>query len=312
MNATHISGSSAGAIVGGFLAAGMQPAEMVQLILSIKREDIWDVGIFQLGLLKGELLQAILEKNLPSNSFDLCKPLGVAAFELFGMKTKIISSGNLATAIRASCCFPGLFCPVEVDGSRCIDGGVFDRAGLMALQGVPSSSNLIVNIVCDAALAADSRIPEKFSNASLLTIVMNNIPDVSPSSMDETGPLAYESARSAMKRALASGNLQQVAYNNWILHIDGIDACETTSRCSKSSSINKNDDLNDSNNKDSIRSSSNDNNDSSSSNTKNKIYNCGSNSDRNNDGVGKKRDGSGLVNETNIGNKIISKKTKSL
>jgi hypothetical protein len=70
-------------------------------------------------------------------------------------------------------------------------------------------------------LASDSQIPDKFQGASLLTIVLNNIPDVSPLNMNETGPLAFEAARSAMLTALDSGNVQQEAYNHWILHLYG-------------------------------------------------------------------------------------------
>lgn len=38
---SHVSGASAGALVGGFLAAGMQAPDMIQSVLSIKREDMW-------------------------------------------------------------------------------------------------------------------------------------------------------------------------------------------------------------------------------------------------------------------------------
>ena len=41
---THVSGSSAGALVGGFLAAGMKPREMRAPVFEMKREDIWDMG----------------------------------------------------------------------------------------------------------------------------------------------------------------------------------------------------------------------------------------------------------------------------
>ena len=64
-------------------------------------------------------------------------------------------------------------------------------------------------------------MPDQFPGASLLTIVMNNIPDVSPFNMDTTGPIAYETARAAMSSALVNGSMQQVAYNHWVLHIDG-------------------------------------------------------------------------------------------
>lgn len=147
---SHIAGSSAGALVGGFYAAGMNPSEMLEPVFSIKRSDIWDVGGIG-GLLKGQLFQDLLNRFLPVQNFTECRiPLGVTAYNLFGFRTSMITEGSIATAIRASCTFPGLFQPVMINNFPHIDGGVFDHAGLMALPGIPPSK-LIVNIVCDHA-----------------------------------------------------------------------------------------------------------------------------------------------------------------
>ena len=109
------SGSSAGALVTAFLASGMKPTDMPERVFSIKRENMWDVGI-GLGLLKGQLFQQILEKQFPVQTFEECPiPLGVTAYDVLGFKTNCITTGNLATAVRASCTFPGLFQPVVID-----------------------------------------------------------------------------------------------------------------------------------------------------------------------------------------------------
>jgi NTE family protein len=164
LHPTHISGSSAGALVGGFLASGMKPSRMIDLVLKIKRQDIWDLGGIG-GLLKGQLFQRALENDLDIRNIEECLiPFGTTAWEVFGFQTKIITTGDLATAIRASCTFPLLFQPALVDGSLCIDGGVFDTSGMMALPGIPAS-NLVVNIVCGMQRMKSSKLPEKYSNA---------------------------------------------------------------------------------------------------------------------------------------------------
>lgn len=147
-------------------------------------------------------------------------PIGITAWELFQFRTKLISSGDLATAIRASCTFPGLFAPVLVDGSLCIDGGVFDDGGCMALPGIPESE-LVVNIVCGRNRLGSSILPEKFKHARLLTLVMDNIPSVSPFTMSSHGPIAYKVARIATYKALHSSHTQQLSKNHWCCFIDG-------------------------------------------------------------------------------------------
>lgn len=109
------SGSSAGALVAAFLASGMKPNDMPSEVFPIRREDIWDLGI-GLGLLKGDLFQRLLEDKFPVKTIEECSiPLGVTAYDVLGFRTNCITKGDLATAVRASCTFPGLFQPVVID-----------------------------------------------------------------------------------------------------------------------------------------------------------------------------------------------------
>ena len=81
---THISGSSAGALIGGMYAAGeslipysivlnyciyfyflgLRPAQMIEILLKLNRNSFWDLGGIG-GLLKGKLFLELIEKALP-------------------------------------------------------------------------------------------------------------------------------------------------------------------------------------------------------------------------------------------------------
>lgn len=120
-------------MVAGFYAAGLTPSQMVDAILQVKRSDIWDMGGLG-GLLRGGMFHALLDHHLPEKRFEDCRiPCGVTAFDCLRLRTTHISDGCIATGIRASCTFPGLFQPVIVNSTPHIDGGVFDDIGLMAL-----------------------------------------------------------------------------------------------------------------------------------------------------------------------------------
>lgn len=222
---TQCSGASAGALISGFLAAGMKPHSMVKPVLSITRNDVWDVT-YGFGLLKGSLFHSILVKELPCQTFEECHiPLGMTAYNLFGCKTNIITKGDLASSIRASCCFPILFQPVWIDSTPHIDGGVFDHCGLMALPGIPDSSKLIVNIINGDILLASSTIPSKFNqdkDVRLLTIVLDNFPFVTPFNMSILGPVAYKSGKKMILKALHGNHMCELyGENHWITRIDG-------------------------------------------------------------------------------------------
>ena len=52
-NPTHVSGASAGALIGLFASSGLKPTEMLDKLFQIRREDIWDAGQSFFGILKG-------------------------------------------------------------------------------------------------------------------------------------------------------------------------------------------------------------------------------------------------------------------
>lgn len=201
-----IAGASAGALVGGFLAAGMTPKEMKKPVFSIQQDDIWDVSC-GFGLLRGQLVQDILERELPVKDINECKiPFGCTAYSIFEAKTKLIHSGDMATSVRASACFPVMFQPVMMDGYPHIDGGVFDRAGMMGLPFIPAEGGLVVNVVFNefGLYSLESSIlPSPFQETgNLLTICLVNHPRVFPNTMHTHGPLAYEVTKLAVEEYL--------------------------------------------------------------------------------------------------------------
>lgn len=236
LRVSHLSGCSAGALVATFLAAGVNPSEMAQKVLAIKRSDVWDMGGIG-GLLKGELFRAKVAEHLPVQTFAEAKiPLAVTAFDLGRMRTNCIVEGELALAARASCTFPGLFQPALLEGSPHIDGGVWDHDGIMALeacfqrtrsssatvpeegQRLAADRKLIVNVVFDRV--GSSSLPKAFSNCRLLTLVVENVPGVGPFSMEEMGPVAFDRALRATRQALQKAHIMELAPNHWVAYLD--------------------------------------------------------------------------------------------
>lgn len=122
-------GSSAGAIVGAMLAAGISIKEVEQIVSRIKLGHYWDPKI-GIGLLKGERLHRLLEQFLPAQFSDLKLAFELSVFDIKKMRSKIINTGDLISAVRASSAFPGLFQPVKIGSSLYLDGGIGDEYGI--------------------------------------------------------------------------------------------------------------------------------------------------------------------------------------
>ena len=141
---SRIVGSSIGAIMGAGYAAGMSGAEIRGYALETfarKREvlarlwrtrpvslrDFVDDGGFRIGQLNAErVLGAFLPSDLPAHFESLPIPLGVMATDFYARLECEIDTGNLRSAIAASCALPAIFRPVRRDGLVLVDGGIFN------------------------------------------------------------------------------------------------------------------------------------------------------------------------------------------
>ncbi len=148
-------GTSAGGMVAGLAAAGLGPDAIARLLLAQRKQDFWDpdpVGIAvdalrrgprSSGLLKGARFAALLAGALPVQTFEaLPTPLLLVATNLSTHTPQRIAEGALASAIHATCAYPGLFQAVRRDGQLLWDGGIVDKAPVLALHESPVGRTL--------------------------------------------------------------------------------------------------------------------------------------------------------------------------
>lgn len=200
-----VGGASAGALVAGLWGAGIGALEIRDRLFALERKDFWDPDpLFALrgGLLRGHRFQSLLEDALGKvTRFDQCAtPVRVVVFGLGDRKIAALQNGELALAIRASCCVPGLFQPTVVDGRRYLDGGVADRAGIAAAT--PGARVLYHHLPASSPwrrlLPSQNGAPAR---ERLHTLCEPSLPRLSPFHLHR-GPRAYQLAREMALRAL--------------------------------------------------------------------------------------------------------------
>lgn len=120
-----ISGTSAGALIGAFIAAGFSPMEATAIL----REE-WRLHLTRWKVLRGEWLSQrrigeFLAAHLSAKYFeDLKIPLYVSATDVEHGGQLIFSSGELVPPLLAACAVPLIFPPVMIDGTPYADGGL--------------------------------------------------------------------------------------------------------------------------------------------------------------------------------------------
>ncbi len=123
-----ISGTSIGALIGGLYAAGLSGNEIESEFREIdllKAGSLFDLNFKAVeGLIKGRKIEKLIKKKGLKKSFnELEIPLKVVATDFWGGKEKVMDSGPVYKAVRASISIAGIFEPLRYSGQILIDGG---------------------------------------------------------------------------------------------------------------------------------------------------------------------------------------------
>jgi NTE family protein len=201
----RLSGSSAGALVAAVWAAGVAARDVVDELLALERVDFWDPAP-GLGLLRGELFRRRVERLVSSASFESCRiPVAMSAFDIAARRTVVLDRGDLASAVCASCAFPGLLQPVRRAGRMFYDGGIGDRAGVAGLRGQPPGERTLHHHLASRSPwrrpgSPSLKLPERPATISLR---ITGLPRVHPFRL-HAGRAALTAAHQAARRALTA------------------------------------------------------------------------------------------------------------
>lgn len=160
-----IAGTSIGAFIAALYAFGKRSDEIEEIAKTLKWLDISEVSLSRFGLLSNEKMGALLEKNLGKKKIeDANIPLRVIATDITTGEKCIIDKGDLATAVRASACIPGIFIPVEREGKVLVDGGVVENVPVSAVRQMGAQRIIGVELLAHDATKKPENILEVLLN----------------------------------------------------------------------------------------------------------------------------------------------------
>src|SRR5690554_3507339 len=125
---SHISGTSAGAIIGAMYAANIHWDEILNFFKTTSIFQPKRYAFNKPGFLDSDKFYEDLKVHFPKDSFDsLQTPLFITATNVIEGTAKIFSKGQLIKPIIASASFPGVFTPTEINGAYYVDGGILNN-----------------------------------------------------------------------------------------------------------------------------------------------------------------------------------------
>ncbi|MBI3322606.1 MAG: patatin-like phospholipase family protein [Candidatus Omnitrophica bacterium] len=145
-----VSGSSIGALLGTFWAAGHSSAELEKLAAEFKTKSsmfkLADPGIPKFGILMGGQVTRFLARHMGDLTFrDLKIPCKVVAVDYARREIVTLDEGPVVPAVRASVSIPAIFDPIKIRGRWLIDGGVLDPVPVNALTQMGVHKVIAVN-----------------------------------------------------------------------------------------------------------------------------------------------------------------------
>src|ERR1700719_2573258 len=118
-----MAGTSAGAMLAIAYASGHAIDEIVEQARATRFRDFGNWKLSWMGLASNQRLEHYPRKFLGVSTFEELRiPLTMAATDLSTGEPVFFNSGPLGPALRASCAYPGMFVPVELDGRTLVDG----------------------------------------------------------------------------------------------------------------------------------------------------------------------------------------------
>jgi NTE family protein len=123
-----ISGTSIGAVVGVFYAAGYSPKEILEIVASRKFHKLINWHMPLSGLIDMDKVLHVMEEMIKADNFSaLTMPFYCAVTNLNSGLVEIKSEGKLFQWVLASASIPVVFEPQIIDGQTYVDGGLLNN-----------------------------------------------------------------------------------------------------------------------------------------------------------------------------------------
>jgi len=118
-----VAGTSVGAIIGACYCTGLSAAEIEEIARALRFKHFARWTVSRYGFYSNDRMARFCARVLKVNTFaELKIPLAITATDFHNGEAVVFRRGSLVPAIRASCAYPGMFLPVEIDGRAYIDG----------------------------------------------------------------------------------------------------------------------------------------------------------------------------------------------
>jgi NTE family protein len=142
-----VSGTSIGAFVAAFYANGMGWEEIEKIANDLKWLDLSGISLSGLGLLSNDKMGKLIDKHLGKINLEDSKiPVAMIATDIASGEKVVLNKGDIADAVMASTCIPGIFTPIDINGRMLVDGGIVENVPVTPLKDLGADFIIAVDL----------------------------------------------------------------------------------------------------------------------------------------------------------------------
>ncbi|NMW17652.1 MAG: patatin-like phospholipase family protein [Chlorobiaceae bacterium] len=171
ISVSMVSGTSIGAFIAALYAFGKNWQEIRDIAFDLDWLDLSGLVLSEYGLLSNKKFGGIVTELLGhKNIEDALIPLSIVATDIGTGKKVVFSEGDVALAVMASSCIPGIFRPVDYFGALLVDGVLMENVPVSPLIESGAESIICVDLLAHHAYKKPENIIGLLLNAFYSTI----------------------------------------------------------------------------------------------------------------------------------------------
>ena len=173
----YLGGTSAGSIVGGFIAAGVPIEQLIAVIPKLRWKDFAKLRFSRKALFSSDPIERQMRSQIGDVKFkDLKIPFAPLATDLLTGQAVAVNYPNLEVAkgVCASASFPGVFSPYEINGCHFVDGGASANVPVGVVRDLGADVVIAVDIIPHVSI---TKIPKHMATIADrgLDLLLHNV-----------------------------------------------------------------------------------------------------------------------------------------
>lgn len=154
-----IVGTSAGSLVGALYAQGKNAAQLRDIALNMKANDVRDIRLDKKGFFDGKKIEDYVNQLVHNTPLHQLKtPMYVVATQLQHGQKVVFNYGDTGQAVRASVSIPSMFIPTNIAGMEYVDGGLVSPVPVKVARDLGADVVIAVDILAQPAYTETNNV----------------------------------------------------------------------------------------------------------------------------------------------------------